>query len=74
MRESLLSFIYENLSKVLGGLIGLLVALLIAVFGFWTGLFIIVCVLAGIFLGGIVERQEGLKKFVNHYWYNRDRY
>jgi len=74
LRESLLSYIYENWGKVLGGLIGLVVALLIIVFGFWSGLFIIACVLAGIFLGGRIEKQENLRKIVNIFWYNRDQY
>ena len=72
MRESIIRFVYENWGKVLGGIIGLLIALVISIFGLWTGLFIIVCVLAGIYLGGRVERRDGLHKYVNFFWTSRD--
>jgi len=37
--------------KVLGAIFGLIIGLLIIVFGFWKTVFIIVCILIGYFLG-----------------------
>ncbi len=74
MKESLYHFVSENRGKVLGGLIGLIIALIIALFGFWTGIFIILCVLIGIYLGARVEGQENLQRLVHRFWNRRDHY
>ncbi len=74
MKESLYHFVSENWGKVLGGLIGLIVALTIALFGFWTGIFIILCVLVGVYLGARIEKQESLQRLVYRFWNRRDPY
>ncbi len=61
MRNNLLKILNENLGKVLGGFLGLLVALIIVAFGFWKGIFIIICILAGIFIGAKAEKHEGMQ-------------
>ncbi len=71
MKESFLLFLQENRGKVCGGLVGLLVALLVAIFGFWTSLFIILCVLAGAFLGGRIESRENTQSMARTYWDRR---
>lgn len=74
MNESLHRFLEENWARVVGGLVGFLVALIIVIFGFWRGLFIIICVLAGIYLGGRMEKKGILNKFVSSIWHDRDRF
>ncbi len=54
--QNLLRFINENLGKILGGFLGLLVAIIIMLFGFWRSLFIFFCVSAGIYLGVWADR------------------
>ncbi len=72
MKESLYHFVSENWGKVLGGLVGLAIALIIALFGFWKGIFIILCVLVGVYLGARMERQESLQQLVYRFWNKRD--
>ena len=59
--DELLKFAKENPGKIIGGLIGLLIAIIIVVFGF-GGCFIILCVLAGVAIGEI-ETNGGFKNF-----------
>ena len=43
MDDRILNFIREHRGKILGGLIGFLVAVLLLEFGFWKCLFIAIC-------------------------------
>lgn len=72
--HSNLRFINENLGKILGGFLGLLVAIVIVLFGFWRGLFIILCVSAGIYLGAWAEKNEGLSKILDRLHFKRERF
>lgn len=58
----------ENWGKILGGLAGLVLGLMIVIFGFWRGLFIIICVAAGVFLGRSLERNENLRNVLGRFW------
>ena len=46
--------------KIVGGLIGLAVALIFFIFGFWWGLFIIFCMALGIFIGWHLDAGNGI--------------
>lgn len=52
----------------MGGLAGLVFGLMVIAFGFWRGLFIIICVAAGIFLGRMLERNENLRNMLSRFW------
>ncbi len=69
-----LRFISENPGKILGGLLGLLVAVIIVFFGFWRGLFILLCVSVGIYLGARAEKDEGLSVLLERFRFGRDRF
>jgi len=56
-------FLLKNLGKIIGGLIGLLVSVILISFGFWKGLFIIFCIGVGAFLGWRLDDSEQLRQF-----------
>ncbi|HAP31536.1 MAG TPA: hypothetical protein DCQ14_00550 [Firmicutes bacterium] len=66
-------FISNHSGKIVGGLLGLAMALLFVVFGFWRGLFIIVFVLAGVFIGGHGEIRKEMLQLVHRLWRGRER-
>ncbi|MGI5882529.1 MAG: DUF2273 domain-containing protein [Dethiobacteria bacterium] len=74
MHESFIIFILENWGKILGGLLGLFVALVFILFGFWKGLFVILCLLVGVYLGNKVEKSEDLQNFFYRLWHRQDRF
>lgn len=51
--------------KVMGGLFGLLFALLVVKFGFWTSIFIFVCIGAGILIGWRLDLDVRFKRWVD---------
>ncbi len=59
-------FFYRHWRKILGGIIGLVIALIFIGFGFWAGFFILICITAGIFLGWLIDR-EGLDGFLDRF-------
>ena len=63
----------EHRGRIVGGLIGLITALIFVIFGFWQGLFIIFLVLAGTFLGSRVELRSEFKNFLSGLWHGRKR-
>jgi len=72
--DELLKFAKENPGKIIGGLIGLLIAIIIVVFGFWRGVFIILCVLAGVAIGARIETNGGFKKLWDRILSQRDNF
>ncbi len=74
MHDSFIIFILENWGKFLGGLLGLFVAFLFVLFGFWKGLFIIFCLLAGVYIGSKVEKSDDLQNFFYRLWHRRNRF
>ena len=64
LNNNFIYFIQENRGKVLGGLSGLIIAVLFAIFGFWKGILIILCILIGVFAGALVERNDNLQAFL----------
>jgi len=63
----------NNWGKILGGSLGFLVALILIFFGFWKGIFIIICVLAGSYIGNKIEPGDELNRTFSKLW-TRDRY
>lgn len=71
-RQALRQFVAEHWGKIVGGLAGLLVGLAIIVFGFWRSLFIFLCVAAGIYIGRLFDRNEGLQSLLQKFWPDRE--
>ena len=59
------SFVNNNWGKLLGALLGLLFALLVILIGFWWTLFIVLCVLSGLYLGWRVDMENGLRGLID---------
>lgn len=74
MHDNFLKFLNENLGKIIGGFLGLLIALIIVIFGFWKGIFIIICILGGVLVGARFERHEGLREWIEKFWFSRERF
>jgi uncharacterized membrane protein len=72
--DNIFKVIKDNYGKIVGGFLGLLVALIIVLFGFWKGLFIIFCILAGGFIGAKIEKHEGVRNWLERIWFSRDRF
>lgn len=72
--QSFLKFIKDNPGKILGGILGLLVAIIIVLFGFLRGLFILLCVSAGVYLGARAEKNESLSKILEWLRFRRERF
>jgi uncharacterized membrane protein len=68
MNGNIIKLINDNMGKVVGGFLGLLVALIIVAFGFWKGVFIILCIVGGIFIGARAEKYEGVRNFLERIW------
>lgn len=66
-------FISNHSGKIIGGLLGLVMALLFVIFGFWQGLFIIIFVLAGVYFGGHREIRKEMLQILNRLWRSRER-
>jgi uncharacterized membrane protein len=60
MNDNIIKLINDNMGKVVGGFLGLLVALIIVAFGFWKGVFIILCIVGG--------KYEGVRNFLERIW------
>lgn len=72
--EDFYRLINDNWGKVLGGIVGLVIALLIVGFGFWRGLFILVCIAVGIYVGSRYEHSEQVRDFFRRLWEGRERF
>ena len=68
MNNNFIGFIQENRGKVLGGLLGLIIAVLFAIFGFWKGVLIILCIIIGVFIGAMAERNDNMQAFFYRFW------
>jgi len=70
----MLKFVQEHPGKIIGGLVGLIVAVLFVIFGFWKGLFIILSIVVGIYLGAKAEHNDGFRKFMDKFPFLRERF
>jgi len=61
--DSLISFIKNHKGKAIGIVGGLLFGVLILRVGFWYSLFLLVCVIAGYYLGDLHDKGERLAAF-----------
>ncbi len=66
-----MDLILRNWKKIAGGLTGLFVGIIFVAFGFWRGLFILICVSAGVFLGWHLDAGDGLDEIKRIFRYPR---
>ncbi len=66
------TFISQHWGKILGGLIGLLFAILVLNYGFLSSVFIFACMGAGLFIGWRLDLGKGLGNLFNNLFSNRN--
>ncbi len=62
----------EHWGKILGGLLGLIFAILVIVIGFWWSVFIYVCVGIGLLIGWRLEVSKNVGLYLNRIFAPRD--
>ncbi len=58
----------ENMGKILGALAGLILGIIFIKYGFFKGLFILICTAAGIYLGSVLEKSNNWEDFLKNLW------
>ncbi|MGI5875406.1 MAG: DUF2273 domain-containing protein [Dethiobacteria bacterium] len=71
MEDLFYRFVKDNWGKLLGGLAGLLTALIIVVWGFWKGILVVFLVTIGIYIGAKIEKREIIQDFINRLFERR---
>ncbi|HOB87167.1 MAG TPA: DUF2273 domain-containing protein [Bacillota bacterium] len=64
----------KHSGKIIGGLLGLLIAVLMLKYGFWKTLFILIAVGVGIFLGWRLDLNDGVRGLLDRLFSPRDDY
>lgn len=62
--NDMINWIKANKGKALGGIIGFIIAILVLTIGFFKTLFIIICIVLGIFLGSIDNKVEKIRGII----------
>jgi uncharacterized membrane protein len=55
--------ISRHWGKILGGLLGLIFALLVVNYGFWISIFIFLCIAAGLLIGWHLDATSNVGRF-----------
>ncbi|MEW5785644.1 MAG: DUF2273 domain-containing protein [Bacillota bacterium] len=64
----------KHWGKVLGGLLGLIFAILVITLSFWWAVFIFFCVAIGVFVGWRMDLSDGLRSVLERLFRNREDY
>ncbi|NLL49566.1 MAG: DUF2273 domain-containing protein [Firmicutes bacterium] len=67
MRERLLEILGTHLGKILGSIMGLIVGWIIIAFGILKGLFVVLCIGAGFFLGAYLDSPRSGRDFTSRF-------
>ncbi len=62
----------EHWGKILGGLLGLVFAILVINIGFWWSVFIFLCVAIGLLIGWRLEVSKNIGLYVNRIFAPKD--
>ena len=65
MKEKFIEFIKNNMSLVIGGLLGFLIALLFIILGFFRALFLILLTAIGALIGGVPAVRRKIVEWVD---------
>jgi len=60
--------ISKHWGKILGGLLGLIFALLVINYGFWLSIFIFLCIGIGLVIGWRLDVSKNFGRFLNRYF------
>jgi uncharacterized membrane protein len=74
MWEKILLFVLEeHRGKTIGILLGLLASILFITYGFWRTVFVIICILAGYFIGKEIDQKKSLDQWMKEIFKERQR-
>ncbi len=65
IKEKLIIIFEKNSGKIIGSLIGLILAIFILKIGLFKTLFIVAFIIGGYFIGDRVDKKESLLQFIN---------
>lgn len=65
-------YLSKHWGKILGGLLGLVFALLVVNYGFWISLFIYLCIAAGLLIGWRLDMRRGLGRIFKQFFSSDD--
>lgn len=65
LKEYLLNLFDKNQGKIIGSLLGLVIAVLILIIGFFRTLLIILFIFAGYYIGKKVDNKEDIIEFLD---------
>ncbi|MDD4569918.1 MAG: DUF2273 domain-containing protein [Tepidanaerobacteraceae bacterium] len=55
----------QHRGKIIGGILGLLIGIVIIVFGFFKALFVIICTILGYYIGKSTDNKEKFRDFLD---------
>lgn len=58
MKETLVAILSAHMGKIFGALLGLIVGWIFIAYGILKGLFVVLCVAAGMFFGAVLDSPE----------------
>ncbi len=64
--------INKHWGKILGGLIGLIFALLVVNYGFWISIFIFICIAIGLLIGWRLDLTKDAGRYLRRFFYSKD--
>ncbi len=63
--DSLRELWYSHRGKIVGGILGFVVAIVIIAFGFFKALFITLCTIIGCYIGRFMDSKEDLRNVLD---------
>lgn len=63
-KPDFLAFLIANKGRILGIATGFLVGLVSAIWGFWEGIFMLLCIILGNFIGKYFDNRHSLREVI----------
>lgn len=73
MKDWIKSFVKTNQGKVIGGALGLFVAILVLTINFWRTLLLFLLIGAGVYLGSRIDCGKNFNEFIDRLFQSKSR-
>jgi uncharacterized membrane protein len=67
MKETLVAILSAHMGKIFGAVLGLILGWIIIAYGILKGLFVVLCVAAGLYLGALLDSPRGSDSFLGRF-------
>ncbi|HHW73041.1 MAG TPA: DUF2273 domain-containing protein [Firmicutes bacterium] len=67
MKERLAAVLSAHMGKIFGSLLGLIVGWIFIAYGVLKGLFVVLCIAAGVFFGAVLDSPKGSDGFFGRF-------